>query len=997
MEKFTLKLNLFQMGIMRLVDWVGIKRYSIDGVGKVTSTFVIEQSINNLDTGLRLAPTDASSMYQIQVKGLGQLLLAGYFEMPNRDAALSELKVANSTRFPPISSFVSWGDISGNITDQLDLITAIGSGSGLPGKDGAPGIDGKDGVDGKDGFDTGKAYATYALMVADKANIPANTGIQVIADTELLSGFYTYDGVNFTKSTIDLVAQANAYTDSKFDTVINATGFTRYLTVAKLGLTTLPNLNKTVATLADFHSAHANVVAINQAIADGLADGATKFAYEAGVIIPVCYVAKAGAINTTIEGSIKLRGTPDNPIENIEIINNGAILHVIFDTNLKNPYDLSSLAAWDSPGAIYETENVRNITFTGGFWRGDQYSRTGYVNMQLVNGKLVDIGESLTEQTYGIFCHKNSRDIKFKGVTATGFRGDGVSGSPNGHLVATLEKWTKGAFQRETSGSILEGTPIAMAGAYKSAMIDITTAPLIAGSAKRIIDNRVQLNTTGYVRRAEFRSDYFDVVFYDATGAFISWERGLQADDITLPYNCKSLQFFVYEDERTLEEVSYGGGFVKLYTGSSADFLFDDNCEFYENHRGAVSNLGSRTTIRKTKAYDIGFSKLGFLRYYHPTNYAFNFEDTYCTSLVIDDCDVKNVPQAILMASATLNVSNSRFSNCKLTGVFPFAVAETIISNNVFNNVGGAFNVFSAAGIYCDKIVKVNGNVYRDCLSYYDISQFPKWIADISGNTFIGGLVSFSDNGLGSFNDNRLYEIYSKKPYPLVLKGFATVSNNQFFFRKKTRDYVFNHSIHIDAKESRGNVLHFIEKTTATSSDFFFQKPVNLSGFKIVDNQYILMLTTLESKKDAETGADKWLGHTDTLNLKRVDLDNGVLALGQASGVQHYETKLTIDKMTTEKLSYIHLNKKEKSALESSPTTIIIKNSSFDVTDVATLIVNNHELYKPCVINMINCTFTSDTVKTIQLMTGNLTNVTVNVINPTLNLVTLAGTNLVIT
>lgn len=48
------------------------------------------------------------------------------------------------------------------------------------------------------------AYKTYAAMVADKANITANSSIDIIADTDDKNGTYLYDGTNFVKSNYDL-------------------------------------------------------------------------------------------------------------------------------------------------------------------------------------------------------------------------------------------------------------------------------------------------------------------------------------------------------------------------------------------------------------------------------------------------------------------------------------------------------------------------------------------------------------------------------------------------------------------------------------------------------------------------------------------------------------------------------------------------------------------------------------------------------------------------
>lgn len=56
-----------------------------------------------------------------------------------------------------------------------------------------------------------KAYTTEALMIADKANIPANSSVDVTNDTDTAkNGTYAYNGTVFTKSNYDVLALAKA-------------------------------------------------------------------------------------------------------------------------------------------------------------------------------------------------------------------------------------------------------------------------------------------------------------------------------------------------------------------------------------------------------------------------------------------------------------------------------------------------------------------------------------------------------------------------------------------------------------------------------------------------------------------------------------------------------------------------------------------------------------------------------------------------------------------
>ncbi len=87
---------------------------------------------------------------------------------------------------------------------------------------------GAKGADGKDGSFTQKAYSTEALMIADKASIPANTSVTVTNDTTpSKNGMYAYNGTAFTKSAYDplllarrLELQGSTLVDAEIETRI---------------------------------------------------------------------------------------------------------------------------------------------------------------------------------------------------------------------------------------------------------------------------------------------------------------------------------------------------------------------------------------------------------------------------------------------------------------------------------------------------------------------------------------------------------------------------------------------------------------------------------------------------------------------------------------------------------------------------------------------------------------------------------------------------------
>lgn len=88
-----------------------------------------------------------------------------------------------------------------------------------------------------------KAYTTYALMDADKTNIPAKSKVTVTNDaTESNNGDWQWDGTTLTKSAFDPVKQANQYTKEKTEEIA-----TRQYTSADLAQWGDSNWNKVMS------------------------------------------------------------------------------------------------------------------------------------------------------------------------------------------------------------------------------------------------------------------------------------------------------------------------------------------------------------------------------------------------------------------------------------------------------------------------------------------------------------------------------------------------------------------------------------------------------------------------------------------------------------------------------------------------------------------------------------------------------------------------------
>lgn len=96
-----------------------------------------------------------------------------------------------------------------------------------------------------------RAYKTYAEMLGDKANIPAESKVTVTNDTnENNNGDWQYDGITFTKSSYDPLNQAKVFTKERIDlrplikhefAVQDKNGFTP-IAITKEGVVETPKL-----------------------------------------------------------------------------------------------------------------------------------------------------------------------------------------------------------------------------------------------------------------------------------------------------------------------------------------------------------------------------------------------------------------------------------------------------------------------------------------------------------------------------------------------------------------------------------------------------------------------------------------------------------------------------------------------------------------------------------------------------------------------------------
>lgn len=734
--------------------------------------------------------------------------------------------------------------------------------------------------------------------------------------------------------TTDLVVE-NGLTQKQ----INAQVAVKFIKASEVGLTKWSEIKKPPYTQTEYEQAYNNGINLAKAVKAANDTGYSKVVLERG-LYPMCYANLTGSsAENNITSNCLINGLTD-----FDIDLNGSTLFAIFDSNNRSPYDKGTvLPPYKLPGALIMFKNTTNLTVVRGFIRGDEYMRS-WVS-----------GEQNTEQTYGFNVIDNNINIQFEECEFTGFRGDGISGGPKGAQVVRFDVWYSG-------GVDANGNEIVETGSYRTAKVDL--------SGKVILRNAVQINTTGYLRSADFRNDQLAVFFYDTNGVFQSSEKCYQTEFVYLPKNCRYVQFVAYNDERTDATVSYGN-WVQLASGNSDGALIT-RCKFYENHRGGVSNLCANTIINDCDFWDNGGNKQGFMDYSNVTRYAINFEDSYVTKLSVINCRINNHIQAILCNARHLYVTNNKIQNIKFGGVSVFGTSHSIVVDNTFDNVGILF-AFVETATTKRRFAIFSNNIVRRSHFYNDISQLQNTFLSVNDNNFNKCRLYLAGNNQNLvFNNNIAKELLSRYVNVFVVRDALNANNNSVF--KDNTDSSSNgwSNVSINAKLSKNNYLYLlydvrVEKATEAG------KSVTVNGVFVESSNKAWQVMT----NDKRVG---WESHVDTVIVDDCKLTQTQLAIGDiVTYPQMCDLSATIKNCLFDNAAYITVHRRDTTT--PSAATLIISDCVFDLSNSAKLIDIPYAMIGTLNIRFINCTFKSLTAKSLAFLQGQTANATSKLIN----------------
>lgn len=711
------------------------------------------------------------------------------------------------------------------------------------------------------------------------------------------------------------------------------------------GLFYFESFKKPPYTTEEYDHANFNGIRISEIITNANAGGFTKVKFPKDKKIPFIYKS-SGSENFNV---MVANGAIDfDSVKNMEIDFNGCTLFVIFDSNVKHQYNLTSenFPAYKLVGSLLSHSNSRSIKFSNGIFRGDMYNRSWVV------------GENQVEQTHGIRSKTNCRDIHFKNMKFTGFRADGASGAPRGTEITRLITWYSGGLNLET------GAEITRVGSYKSERIDL--------AGVNIIDNLLQLYASSGLYQIPWRNPMVQVFFFRSDESFIEVQRVRQSQDISVPVNARYVQVVALDDERTSATVEYNyahlgqAGNTVLGTGMSSGFYFDKDCEFYENHRGGISNLGNNTLIDHSRFRDSGrLSKLGFPQYNDSTQYAVNFEDVYLSKLEIQGATAINTPQGFLGNCGEFIVNGCTLQNQYYYAINDYSSCNTRLTNNLIENARlGAFS-FIKHQTETKSTLTIDNNEVRESSVMLDCSAYGNQTIKFTNNHCTDGSVIL-------LGDGRNLEV-SNNSFTLIDTGASTSTRirgvvgggNQFNYSKPTRSLI-NTLDHIGIKDT---VLLYSPDQQVNSPDKDSERFTRNNKF--ISDGKVLRFTLNNSNSG-------WGGHIDKHKIESCEFSNvAVCPRFVTTGATSYPLEFIMRDVILKDGSHIRYEKRDANPLSNSITII---GATFDVTSADYVFLNIYNVVGSLDIKFINCTFVSETPKSIAILRAgsgaNLTNIT---------------------
>lgn len=706
----------------------------------------------------------------------------------------------------------------------------------------------------------------------------------------------------------------------------------KFLTAAEAGLVKWDTYKKPPYSATEWEEAYNNSVNLTAKVKELSDLGYSNITLEKGDY-PICYSDSnkpAGLING---GGASVHST-FNGVEDCTFDAGGSVFFVIWDSNNRNPYDVSSRATHLANGIAFNIWNCTRFDFIRFEIVGDGYMRSWLS------------GESNTDNTRGITIQPNCYDIKIDGVIH-GFRADSVSGNSRGsNFSISLTDWNKGGVDDTT------GLDVEKVGSYRTGIIQLDLS--------KVSRSAVQLYSSGYLRQAHFRNQQLDVYFYRVDGSYITKSKGQQAEFIYLPEGCDKIQFVANDDERTTDTVTYGTPLL-LVSGSSQKA--EIRGRFFNNNRGGVANVPSDTLV-DAHILDLHTTKYGNIPYPSSTKYGINNEDLWTSGITVRGT-IENTYHGVLVNGARADIS-ATFKNIGHTAALLYKTTDAIVHDCLMINVRYVcYSNNDDIGYSIKKIHNITNNTINGGDILLDVSSKNTPFVNIANNVFSKAKISIKGNRENvSFTNNTVLSSYGRYDDAFVVAGAYKVEGN-VFNKQQTGLVGWNKVTIEDAKISRNNDIFMypssgtLDLLSTSTTEMSTVSGINFKGdgatFKIEGISASALPIDVTSA---------------SITFNEINFDNCLLQVFPKSDAPIYTYRFNECEFTNG--SFIEFRK--LAGTTRNPITIIFDNCKIDLTLLTKFLELKFIAVDALSIIFIGCTFKSDVKKELPIIYGSNAN-----------------------
>lgn len=542
-----------------------------------------------------------------------------------------------------------------------------------------------------------------------------------------------------------------------------------------------------------------NRVALQNAIDDAYAEGVTRLEFAKGKITLGYKFSSNSAFAGMGDILVYHRSDTDYYYTGLEI-------EVMFDSDNKSPYHTSTQRPepYQLNGKVFGTENVKNVNIYNLKMSGDVYKRSWN-----------HPDDRRQEQTTGFKIGNNSFNVVLHNCSIHGFMGDSVSGGVSYNSEDRLLQSGLGGFRDYVKGlydTTSKTLDTSIKGAYVTNVQELVMDNV--NNPNHLFRTLAQIRVTdGSNRVMKFPCEYVRIIWMDDEENYISDSQVFSIGPFAIPYNARKLRLQLYnvpseEPTYTYLTALYPPTLVALKSRGTKLL----SCEFYNNHRGGVSNLDDDFIIDDCLFHTNGMdSGIGAPLFPDTTRYQVDIEDVFSTGCRITNNRFINSFNGVLMSSQDAFIEGNIFNNSGGVSLYGRCLDATVKNNRIyggsisiqpFNNSPETtdykrrYHIIDNTIVSRDYALRLNHNINKSTFVTCTGNFFKGLRFDLIGSS--AGYLNFSDNVIELDNNT---ESTSIKMTQSMIRDVEKFNNNTIMLNNPDFvDGLFNARIYLQGK-----------------------------------------------------------------------------------------------------------------------------------------------------------------------------------------------------